>query len=418
MATVTGGSGDDNLNGTAGADDIQGNGGDDTIDAGGGSDTIDGGDGNDYVDGGSGADTITGGAGDDTLYGRQSGDTLDGGAGNDLVDGGAGADILSGGDGDDTMIGGGSAGDIMTGGAGNDTFVIVANTITDIITDFDLGDDNADGKYNDQLDLSRRTDGTGPDGQITLADLVVQDDGFGNAQLLFPSGDTVVLEGVSPAQFSSAQQMQAAGIPCFTPGTLIDTARGPVVVERLRPGDLVRTQDRGWKPVRWIGCRTLGAADLEAQPNLRPVVIRKGALGNARRMLVSPQHGFLFGGRLVRAKHLAETFGGKVARVDRKATSATYVHFLCDRHEIVFAEGTATESLYPGPIAMRTMGPSALAELLLLFPKLARGLTGKAETEAAYGPPARTYMTGRELRHANIPIERLRHPGQQCSIAA
>ncbi len=183
MATVTGGSGDDTLNGTADADadDIQGNGGDDTIDAGGGSDTI------------------------------------DGGAGNDLVDGGDGGDILSGGDGDDTVTGGGSAGDIVTGGAGNDTFVIVANTITDIITNFDLGDDDADGKYNDQLDLSRRTDGTGPGGQITLADLVVQDDGYGNAQLLFPNGDTVVLEGVSPAQFSSAQQMQAAGIPCFTP---------------------------------------------------------------------------------------------------------------------------------------------------------------------------------------------------------
>jgi hypothetical protein len=39
---------------------------------------------------------------------------------------------------------------------------------------------------------------------------------------------------------------------------------------------------------------------------------RKGALGNLRRMLVSPQHGFLIDDHLVRAKHLAQVWGAKL----------------------------------------------------------------------------------------------------------
>lgn len=352
----------------------------DVIFGGAGDDTLDGGDGNDTLLGEDGNDLLRGDGGDDQAFGGAGADTLEGGLGDDVLSGGADSDTLTGGDGNDSL----------TGGAGDDTFVLVQGGDVDTVTDFDMT--LSAGRTADQLDVSDlRTPSGDP---IAWRDVVVSDtvgDGSGDAVLTFPSGESVVLQGVSPAAIDSKQEMAAVGIPCFTPGTLIETVSGPVPVDALRPGDLVRTMDHGYRPIRWVGCRQLDADDLMAHPNLRPVIIRKGALGNRRRICVSPQHAFLLNGRLIRAKHLASGFGGKVARIDHKAQAVTYVHILFDRHEIVFAEGAATESLYPGPMALRGLDLAALAELLTLFPQLAGGLGHKENTAAIYGRPARRY---------------------------
>src|SRR5262249_25679764 len=50
------------------------------------------------------ANRLTGGAGDDTLNGDLGNDTLVGGNGDDLLNGGAGADTMIGGLGDDTFV--------------------------------------------------------------------------------------------------------------------------------------------------------------------------------------------------------------------------------------------------------------------------------------------------------------------------
>ncbi len=108
--TVTGGSGNDNLQGGAGDDTVSGGAGDDIADAGAGNDnlsgedgadTLTGGDGDDVVDGGTGNDDLDGGAGADTLTGDDGADTLDGGEGNDDLTGGPGDDTLEGGAGTD-----------------------------------------------------------------------------------------------------------------------------------------------------------------------------------------------------------------------------------------------------------------------------------------------------------------------------
>lgn len=78
---------------------------------------------------------VSGGAGDDTLNGSNEGDrllgfagddVLNGGAGDDVIDGGSADDALTGGSGDDLLIGG-SGNDNITGGSGTDTVVMAGS---------------------------------------------------------------------------------------------------------------------------------------------------------------------------------------------------------------------------------------------------------------------------------------------------
>ncbi|APX10472.1 Hint domain-containing protein [Tateyamaria omphalii] len=337
-------------------------------------DHVDGDGGDDYIDGGAGNDSLNGGAGNDTVSGGSGNDTIDGGSGNDRIDGGAGDDRIDGGTGSDTV----------TGGAGDDTFVQSQDGAT-TVTDFDISDTDGDGSYNDQLDVSelRTLDGR----PVTAFDVVVTDDGNGNAKLTFPEGETIVLQGVSPAQMSSAQQLNAAGIPCFTAGTRIATAHGPVPVEALKPGDRVQTRDNGLRPIRWIGTRSVDRHDLAANPMLRPVHIAPGTFGNSAPLRLSAQHALALQTaagttQLVRAGHLARLNGGTV-RIAHGVRSVTYYHLLLDSHDLILAEGVACESFYPGPWGLLSIGPKATRDLIRLMPGLRETTVDKA-----YGPTA------------------------------
>ena len=349
---------------------------------------------------------MQGGSGDDTLFGGTGGDTLEGGAGNDSLDGGHDNDILRGEAGNDTLFGGlgndsligGDGDDRLTGGSGNDSFQFARTGGADVVTDFSLADTDGDGRFDDQLDVSAlRTLSGDP---VTAWDVTVTDDGNGNALLTFPEGETIVLQGVAPSQMQTAQQKFAAGIPCFAAGTLILTPRGEIRIELLRPGDLVLTRDNGPQPLVWIGMRRLDAADLSLRPDLRPVVFAPGALGQDRRLLVSPQHGMLVGQgadeALVRAIHLARLPGGKV-RIARGVRSVTYVHLMFDRHQVIWGNGLASESFYPGPWGLSALDPSALREIARLFPDAVR--LGAA---AGYGALARRSLGLADLHRAAL----------------
>ncbi len=171
---------------------------------------------------------------------------------------------------------------------------------------------------------------------------------------------------------STEYPIPGAVIPCFTPGTLIATPEGPRPVEALAPGDMVLTRDNGPQPVRWAGRRAVGGRGDHA-----PVRFAPGAIGNDRELVVSPQHRvlvegwraeLLFGADevLVAARHLVN--GDTIHRAPRDR--ADYIHILFDRHEIVTAEGVATESFHPGDYVLA--GDAAIrAELTTLFPELA-----------------------------------------------
>lgn len=249
--TISGDAGNDSIEGGTGDDMLFGNEGDDTLFFGLGNDTVYGGDGNDsiddafgeltdvyssYLDGGSGSDTIHAGGGSDTLIGGADNDQLWGEQGNDSLDGGAGSDELRGGAGDDTIVGG-AGDDSLRSGDGYDTFKFSDDFGSDTIHDFDMGDDDSNGLTNDQFDVTTLLDsGALP---VNFDDVVVSDDGSGNAVLTFSNGEAVTLIGVAPAQVDGRDEMHSIGIPCFADGTRILTPAGEVLVEELRAGDRI-----------------------------------------------------------------------------------------------------------------------------------------------------------------------------------
>ncbi|PLL11597.1 hypothetical protein C0V75_16405 [Tabrizicola sp. TH137] len=349
--------------------------------------TLYGGAGEDLIDGLAGNDILSGGADNDTVFAGLGDDTVDGDEGNDRLFGGAGNDTIRGGTGNDSITGGEGA-DTLSGGEGRDVFFLTTGGGSDAITDFDVT--LVDGLFADQLDVSGLVDEQG--NPVRLRDVTVTSDGAGGSILSFPGGVSIRLAGVDAAVFQSRPALAQIGIPCFGTGTLILTERGEVPVEMIRAGDLVMTLDHGLQPVIWAGGRHLDRAALAAEPLLRPVLIRDGALGNRGDVLVSPNHAVLaeVDGQemLVRAKHLAET-GDARFRIAKGRREVKYHHLLLERHGIVFAQGMATETMYPGPIAVAALGAEVAAEIAAAFPLLAPVLAGVVAAEWLYGPTAR-----------------------------
>ena len=62
---------------------------------------------------------------------------------------------------------------------------------------------------------------------------------------------------------------------------------------------------------------------------------------------------------------------GGMIRVAKGAKSVEYIHILFDQHEIVFANGAPTESLFPGSQVLDGLEQAAREELFEIFPELA-----------------------------------------------
>jgi Ca2+-binding RTX toxin-like protein len=372
--------GDDIISGTSGNDLIDaGYAGDphgDAVDAsdnadGNNNDVIDAGAGDDTVNSGAGDDSVDGGGGNDSLLGGDGADTLVGGTGNDTLSGGAGADVILGGDGDDLLQVG--EGDTLDGGDGDDYFNIAAGTYGPGVTTI-IGGEGGE-TAGDTLAFN---------GTINRSDITFTntDPGVGGGM----SG-TVTLAGGMIVNFTEIEKI----IICFTQGTRIATPRGAQPVEDIAIGDLVLTRDHGLQPVRWIGRRTVPALG-----SMAPIRFETGVLNNERPLLVSPQHRMLiscpdtvllFGESevLAAAKHLVN--GGSVAQMN--GGNVTYVHIMFDRHEVIYAEGAASESFFPGGTGLNAVEEAAREELFNLFPDL-RSHVG------AYGNTARLCLKSHE----------------------
>ncbi|MCO4847173.1 MAG: Hint domain-containing protein [Yoonia sp.] len=205
-------------------------------------------------------------------------------------------------------------------------------------------------------------------------------------------------------------------IPCYAPGTLINTPDGPRAVETLAPGDLVLTVDHGPQPIRWVRSGTHPLEQAEVAD--KPVLIKAGALGAgrpARDLIVSPQHRILVGGdgqlmgyfnaeALVPAKALTVLPG--IRHMNGKS-EITWIHFACDRHEVVTANGCTSESLLLGPMVVQGLTAKENAHLAALFG------TNHPSGTALNGPAARACLTVGDVRRkrAMSKTERQRHTG-------
>lgn len=158
----------------------------------------------------------------------------------------------------------------------------------------------------------------------------------------------------------------------FTRGTRITLAGGAQVpIEVLKPGTRVLTRDSGAQALRWIGVQTLRATGACA-----PITIRAGVLHNTGDLVVSPGHRLfvyqridaLKAGRkevLVRAGLLVN--GSSVTQ--DPGGFVDYFQLLFDKHEIIYAEGIAAESL-PLDTTTRAALPDEIAHRLGAGPGL------------------------------------------------
>jgi Hint domain/RTX calcium-binding nonapeptide repeat (4 copies) len=303
--------------------------------------------------GGSGNDTLFGEGGDDLLAGGRGDDAVDGGEGNDTVNAAQG-DTIAGGDGDDLFVltdlgEAGSAGITIVGGEGDET----------------------DG---DVLDLNGQT----VDGSLNLT-----------TDIPGELAGTVEMTDGSIVTFSNIER-----IICFTPDTLISTAQGPRLIQDLKVGDLIVTRDNGLQPLRWIGTRTV-----QAQGDMAPIRLDTSLLQSASApLIVSPQHRMLWSGSraqmlfgegevLVAARHLLSS--PAVTRLS--GGTVTYMHLMLDQHEVIYANGAATESFFPGDTAIEALTGQSRHEMFNLFPEL-------RSHHGAFGDTARLCLKAHEAR--------------------
>lgn len=401
-----GGADNDSIDGGIDDDYIEGGSGDDNIEGGHGSDEIYGGDGNDIINAaesvtpeggigavpdavdpepGNGTDLVFGGAGDDSIFGGDDDDELYGDEGSDYLEGGLDEDLLFGGANDDVILVG--HGDEAYGGAGDDYFSIdpATGNLGDILIDGGETDEN-DGDTTksggDTLDLS----GLYAAGAIDVGSLVITDPdpstpGGGQTGYVFLNDGTRI-------DFTGIEEFI-----CFTKGTMILTAKGEKPIEALQVGDKVVTKDHGLQELRWMGSRKMLAAG-----KMAPIMIKAGAMGNDRDLKVSPQHRMLIEGWkaemlfgepevLAAAKHLVN--GDNI--FEAKGGEVEYFHILFDTHEIVYANGAASESFHPGEEGFGALAEEAREEVLTIFPEL-------RDDVASYGAAARTSLKGHEAK--------------------
>jgi Ca2+-binding RTX toxin-like protein len=208
---LSGGSGDNTVDGSAVGDDFTGltgifvslKDGDDTIYGSSFPDTIHGGPGN---------DELIGEAGNDTLFGEDGDDTLFGGAGNDTLKGGPGSDTLNDGAGNDTL-------DFSEAASG----ITIDMDLTDVDQEVDvagntvrlegqfesfIGSGFDDAVFVDPLDVPRNMDGGAGDDTLHFdaQGVTATDD-----------GTTIVAEGFAPVNYTDMETVNITNTATPTP---------------------------------------------------------------------------------------------------------------------------------------------------------------------------------------------------------
>ncbi|WP_281969240.1 Hint domain-containing protein [Roseovarius nanhaiticus] len=257
------------------------------------------------------------------------------------------------------------------------------------------------------------------DGNVVVPRTGVQPDieqgrGAGDEHLLLSNQPFLIDLGgvpVGPATvtYTEADESSSAGgdddgqldfedFPCIAPGAMIATPTGSTEIAALKTGDLVETQDHGAVPLAWVGRRSL---DLTNHASGKPILIKAASFGNQRPrrdLVLSPDHRvlvddpacvWLFGTSEVLAPSKGLASLPRIREM-RGRQHIEYVTLFTERHEIIFADGLAVETLYPGPQALRRLGALGRAAILSTCPAL------RHQSASVVYPSARRLLSVRE----------------------
>lgn len=171
-------------------------------------------------------------------------------------------------------------------------------------------------------------------------------------QMSLRAGKKASDNAVSYFGFSSG--IEPVGLSaCIAPHAPVETPEGPKMIDQLKPGDLILTEDHGEQPVRWVGAR-----EVPARGYFQPIRLRAPYFGLTRDLMVAPEQCLLIGGAeveylfgeeevLVEARHLVN---GISALWEKTGPTIRLYHVLLDRHEVIRIAGCQLESLYIGAL--------------------------------------------------------------------
>ncbi len=195
-----------------------------------------------------------------------------------------------------------------------------------------------------------------PDGSTVEVLIIVEiEDGLIDATYMMPLATVRKKTDhtlVSVDRDKAVTRFANLGCVSFVRGTHIAMADGrQVPIEGLTPGDQVLTRDHGPQTIRWIGEQTVRAVGAFA-----PIRIAAGVLNNNGPLTLAPNHRLFI---YQRSDHLGAGSAEVMIRASQLVNNETvvkseggfvdYFQLLFDRHEIIYAEGIAAESLFAAP---------------------------------------------------------------------
>ncbi|GLR65844.1 hypothetical protein GCM10010909_05220 [Acidocella aquatica] len=171
-------------------------------------------------------------------------------------------------------------------------------------------------------------------------------DDHGGSYSTVVSSNVTLAPGTAPSNFisSGGTLLYNGAPPCFYAGTRLATADGDIAVEDITAATRMKTASGEIKPVRWLG-RSEVSTRFADPLRVLPIRIKAGALGESlplRDLLVSPDHAMFIGGVLVQAGAMVN--GSSIIREADVPECFTYYHVELATHELLLAEGAATES--------------------------------------------------------------------------
>jgi Hint domain len=140
----------------------------------------------------------------------------------------------------------------------------------------------------------------------------------------------------------------SGGHACFLRGTCLLTPSGERKIEDLRIGDLLTTLNGEAKPIQWIGRRVYRRPTGSSYPeSVLPIRVARRALGPGEPhcdLFVSQRHCLWIDGLLIQAVDLVK--GSSIAIVSgAELSEIEYLHVKLAQHDVIFAEGAASETL-------------------------------------------------------------------------